>query len=84
MAAQAVLFLQNGGYIDVMTDTIWDTSWLLKEDSISGRLLHTLVGYVQAPDGAQILAYLATIAAILVLTRLTGNPVSRPRQQPAE
>jgi high-affinity iron transporter len=84
MAAQAVLFLQNGGYIDVMTDTIWDTSWLLKEDSIPGRLLHTLVGYVQAPDGAQILAYLATIAAILVLTRLTGNPVSRPRQQPAE
>ena len=59
MAAQAVLFLQNGGYINVMTDTIWDTSWLLKEDSIPGRLLHTLVGYVEAPDGAQILAYLA-------------------------
>ncbi len=84
MAAQAILFLQNGGYINVMTDTIWDTSWLLKEDSIPGRLLHTLVGYVQAPDGAQILAYLATIAAILVLTRLTGKPVSRPRHQPAE
>lgn len=84
MAAQAILILQNGGYINVMTDTIWDTSWLLKEDSIPGRLLHTLVGYVQAPDGAQILAYLATIAAILVLTRLTGKPVSRPRHQPAE
>src|ERR1700759_1657191 len=30
MAAQAVLFLQNGGYINAMTGTIWDTSWLLK------------------------------------------------------
>ncbi|MGH6828583.1 MAG: FTR1 family iron permease, partial [Rhizomicrobium sp.] len=51
MAAQAVLFLQNGGYIDTLTATVWNTSWLLKEDAIPGRLLHTLVGYVEAPDG---------------------------------
>ena len=85
MAAQAILFLQNGGYITVMTATVWDTSWLLKEDSIPGRLLHTLVGYVEAPNGAQILAYLGTIAAILVLMRLIGRPaVHRRRPQPAE
>ena len=84
MAAQAVLFLQNGGYIDAMTATIWDTSWLLREDSIPGRLLHTLIGYVQAPDGAQILAYFAAIAAILLLTRMTAKPASRTRTQPAE
>jgi high-affinity iron transporter len=84
MAAQAVLFLQNGGYIEALTATIWDTSWLLKEDSIPGRLLHTLVGYVEAPDGAQILAYIGTIAAILVLMRLIGKPATRPRHAPAE
>jgi high-affinity iron transporter len=84
MAAQAVLFLQNGGYIEVMTGTAWDTSWLLKEDSIPGRLLHTLVGYVEAPNGAQILAYLGTIVMILMLMRLVGKPSPRPRPQPAE
>jgi len=84
MAAQAVLFLQNGGYIDNWTGTIWDTSWLLKEDSIPGRLLHTLVGYVQAPDAAQIVAYLATIAGILLLMRMTGRPETARRPQPAE
>ena len=85
MAAQAVLFLQNGGYINAWTGTIWDTSWLLREDSIPGRLLHTLVGYVQAPDGAQIAAYLAAIAGILLLMRMTGGPQSRAtRAQPAE
>ena len=73
MAAQAALFLQNGGYINAMTDTIWDTSWLLKEDSMVGRLVHTLIGYVEAPDGAQILAYLATIAVMVGLMRLIGN-----------
>jgi high-affinity iron transporter len=84
MAAQAVLFLQNGGYINAMTGTVWNTSWLLKEDSIPGRLLHTLVGYVEAPDGAQILAYLGTILAILLLMRVAGKPAPRPRAQPAE
>ncbi len=84
MAAQAVLFLQNGGYINIWTGTIWDTSWLLREDSIPGRLLHTLVGYVQAPDGAQVAAYLATIAGILLLMRMTGRPQAARRPQPAE
>jgi len=84
MAAQAVLFLQNGGYINVLNETVWDTSWLLREDSIPGRLLHTLIGYVEAPDGAQLLAYIVTIAAILILMRLVGKPMARVRPQPAE
>jgi high-affinity iron transporter len=83
MAAQAALFLQNGGYINAMTDTIWDTSWLLREDSIPGRLLHTLVGYVQAPDGAQLLAYIITILTILLLMRLTARTAAPSRPRPA-
>ncbi|MEO7054581.1 MAG: FTR1 family protein, partial [Rhizomicrobium sp.] len=84
MAAQAVLFLQNGGYIEALNATIWDTSWLLREDSIPGRLLHTLIGYVEAPNGAQVLAYIVTIMAILALMRLIGRPAPRTRPQPAE
>jgi high-affinity Fe2+/Pb2+ permease len=33
-----------------------------------GRLLHTLVGYNDMPNGAQILAYAATVAVIVALT----------------
>ena len=75
MAAQAVLFVQNGGWLEFFTATVWDTSWLVKEDSITGRLLHTLVGYSEAPNGAQLIAYGATIVMILVLMRLVpqGN-----------
>jgi len=70
MAAQAVLFLQNGGFLEYFTATVWDSSWLLKEDSIAGRLLHTLVGYSEAPNGAQLIAYGATVAVIVLLMRL--------------
>ena len=69
MAAQAVLFLQQAGYLEVLTRTVWDTSWLLPQDSIAGRLLHTLVGYNDTPNGAQIVAYCATIVAITLLMR---------------
>jgi high-affinity iron transporter len=69
MAAQAVLFLQQGGYLQFLQSTLWDTSWLLSQDSIGGRLLHTLIGYSDAPNGAQLIAYLATIAIIMGLTR---------------
>ena len=73
MAAQAVIFLQNGGWLEYFTDTVWDTSWLIKEDSITGRLLHTLVGYSEAPNGAQLIAYGATIVMIVILMRLVNQ-----------
>jgi len=80
MAAQAALFLQDGGYINVLDAGVWNTSWLLADDSIAGRLLHTLVGYVQEPDGAQLLAYGATIAMMLVLMRIVSARDAARRQ----
>ena len=85
MAAQAVLFLQNGGYIEGLTTPLWNTGWLLAEDSIAGRLLHTRVGYSEQPNGAQLLAYLAVIALMLGLMRTVGKPAPRKIQPaPAE
>ena len=70
MAAQAVLFLQQGGFMEYLTRTVWSTSWLLSQDSIVGRLLHTLVGYNDSPNGAQLLVYAATVLIIVALTRI--------------
>jgi high-affinity iron transporter len=69
MAAQAVLFLQQAGYLQLLQSTVWDTSWLLSQDSIAGRLLHTLIGYNDSPNGAQLIVYAGTIAIIMGLTR---------------
>jgi high-affinity iron transporter len=88
MAAQAVLFLQQAGYLQVLMSTVWDTSWLLPQDTIVGRLLHTLIGYSDAPNGAQLVAYATTILTIMGLMRweqgrrLRGNHIPAPA--PAE
>ncbi len=83
MAAQAVIFLQNGGWLEFFTGTVWDTGWLIKDDSIAGRLLHTLVGYSEAPNGAQLIAYGATIVVILILMRLVNASNSAPKAKHA-
>jgi high-affinity iron transporter len=74
LAAQAVDFLQQAGYFEVWTSTLWNTSWLLPDDSIGGRLVHTLIGYTAQPSGAQLAVYLATVAGIVSLTRVVRGP----------
>lgn len=70
LAAQAIAFLQQAGYIEVLTGTVWDTSWLLSDGSVIGRLVHTLIGYTDRPNGAQLVAYLLTLAMVVLLMKL--------------
>jgi high-affinity iron transporter len=70
LASQAVFFLQQADYLQGLATPLWDTSWLLRDDSVPGRLLHTLIGYTAMPDGAQLLAYAMVIAMMLALMRL--------------
>lgn len=88
LAAQAIVFLQQAGYGDAFSAPIWDTSWLLASDSLVGRLLHTLVGYTDQPNGAQLGAYVVTVIIIVTLMRLVGarhaaQRASQPRREPA-
>ncbi len=73
LAAQAIAFLQQAGLITVLTTPLWDTSGILAEGSTVGRLLKTLVGYADQPDGAQLIAWLAVVAMMLTLMRVV-NP----------
>jgi high-affinity iron transporter len=80
MASQGIGFLVSAGLVPSWGETVWDTSWLLKETSVIGKMLHTLVGYTARPAGIQITVYLATLMAILFLARLVGRPQEATRQ----
>jgi high-affinity iron transporter len=73
MASQAVFFLQQAGYFQSFAEPLWNTSALLPEDSIPGRLLRSLIGYSDSPTAAQLAAYLLTIAVIIMLMRMVGR-----------
>src|SRR5205085_8648379 len=70
MAAQAAQYLDAAGGINGLSRQLWDTSPLLPQDGIVGRVLHALIGYTDRPTELQLIAYLATLAAMAALTRL--------------
>ncbi len=69
LAAQAAGFLVQADILPAWGDGIWDTSAILSEKSIPGKLLHTLIGYVARPAGVQLAVYGATLAVILAASR---------------
>lgn len=77
LAAQAIHQLSNAGLIaDGWDGTLWDTSWLLSEESWLGRVLHVIVGYSERPGAMEVAAYVATVAVIVMLSRQSGRPVA--------
>lgn len=83
LAAQSVGILQDAGFIQSLSDPLWDSSWLLADDGALGRLLRTLVGYRAQPTGMEVLAYMATVAVIVILSRLVNAQLARARRPAA-
>lgn len=70
LAAEAVHQLSNAGLVPAsLNPTLWDASWLLSDHSIVGRVLHVLIGYRDRPALLEGVAYLATVAGIVLLSR---------------
>ena len=84
MAGQAAAILAGADLVPTLGDRLWDTSGILRDDSIVGRALHALVGYSDRPSGIQVLAFLITLTALATLSWLVGQgPRMRPRGGPA-
>lgn len=66
MTSQAARFLVQADVLPSLASPLWNTSWLLDNASVTGRVLHTLVGYEAMPSGIQVAFYITTL--ILILT----------------
>ena len=70
MAAQAIGFLEQANVVVALDQIAWDSSWLLSDGSIVGRVLRTLVGYNDHPTVMQLTVYCATLAVMFGLMKL--------------
>jgi high-affinity iron transporter len=92
LASQGAAFLMQANLLPPLGSNLWDTSWLLSEQGLAGRVLHTLVGYSAQPSGIQLVFYAATLLLIGGMMRLvgdtgrtrSGNPPGRPAVTPAQ
>jgi high-affinity iron transporter len=83
MASQGAAFLVQAGLLPPLSGALWDSSFLLSDNSLIGQALHALVGYVSHPVGIQLVFYIITLAAIGGLMWLYGQD-STPRGIPAK
>jgi high-affinity iron transporter len=85
LAAQAVNFFAAAGILNVLGTPLWDTSAFLSQSSLLGKMLQTLIGYNEQPSGMQLIAYLGTLAVMVVLMRIArAAPRRQMRATPAE
>jgi high-affinity iron transporter len=78
LASQGASFLMQADLLPPLGGNLWDTSFLLSEQSIPGKILHTLIGYTAQPAGIQIVFYVATLAVIGALMRVFRPGVGQP------
>lgn len=68
LASQMARFLIQADWLPALVQPLWDTSWLLSNNSLFGATLRILVGYDAQPSGTQALFYAATLLTILAAT----------------
>jgi high-affinity iron transporter len=79
MASQGAAFLLQADLLPPLGSTVWDSSFLLSDQSLPGRVLHTLIGYTAQPAGIQLVFYLTTLFLIGSLMRLAGKAAPAAR-----
>ena len=83
MASQSARFLVQADVLPSLASPLWNTTWLLDNASLAGRVLHTLMGYEAVPSGIQVLFYVSTLALVLAGMRLARmRPTSHASLKP--
>ena len=70
LASEAAGILTSSGIIDFYRETLWDTSWIVDNSSMIGKLLRITVGYDSKPNGMQIIFYFTTIIFTLIMMKI--------------
>lgn len=74
MAATAAGLLHSVDLLPGLGERLWDTGFLIGDNSLAGRALHALIGYTAHPAGIQLAAWLLTLLVLSTAARAIGRP----------
>ena len=73
MASQAANNLVLVDMIPPIIDTLWDSSFILSDESLMGEILHVMVGYDSQPSGMQMIVFVLTLGIVTWLYKRAQN-----------
>jgi len=80
LASQSVSYLVQADLLPAFGYAVWDSSFLISEQSIAGHILHILVGYVDHPMGIQLLTYVMTIGFLVTAMHVMNQQQAKARR----
>ena len=83
LASQLAKTLNQADLVPYLSDSAWDISDLLPNESAPGMLLHGIIGYDANPMQLQLLFYAVTVGLIYFATRLVQQRVNTVALTPA-
>ncbi len=83
LASQLAKTLNQADVLPYLSDSAWDISSWLPNESAPGMLLHGVIGYDANPMQLQLVFYAATVALIYLATRLVQQSISVAPVKPA-
>lgn len=66
LAAEAAKIFASVGLIEIFTDPLWNTSFIVSDDSTLGKILNVMMGYTAKPSGIELIFYLSTLSIIFI------------------
>lgn len=72
-AAEAAGILTSSGIVMFLSDQLWDSSWIISDRSVYGKLLNMVTGYIARPNGLQVIFYISTIVIINILIQIKAK-----------
>jgi high-affinity iron transporter len=79
LAAQAAGFLVQADVIPALGGPVWDTTRILSEKSLLGKVLHSLIGYEARPSGVQVLCYVVILGGLTLSSALVRSKQDQRR-----
>ncbi len=70
MSSQLANYLSAIGIIEALSSSMWNSQWLIADDTIIGRILYSLIGYSSHPTELQVLFYATTILSMMLIMKV--------------
>ena len=77
LSSEAAGILTSSGLIESFSSQLWDSSWLVDNNSITGKVLNITTGYDSRPNGMQIVFYVSTIIITVAMMNFRSKISSR-------
>jgi high-affinity iron transporter len=81
LAASGAGYLIQADLLPAWGNQLWDTSWLLTNNSIVGQAVHVLTGYEARPAGMQLVFWIATFVALVAGMRFMSMRMAAQKRR---